>query len=397
MSSGNAIAEDTGDSLGSNTADAIEAPSDTNATGMPAASGLANQNDPNDSAASAKSRSRYLAVIAFVLCAYAAGMAATVIVPIVIAILVALMLSPAVRRLEEWHIPRMLGTTFVLGLAIALLLGVAMGLSTPARKWLERMPRALDRIEASLRDLRKPLKVATKASEQIQKLTATGGARKPVQVVRSDSEPVSRLLNAAPEAAISFIATLFLTFLLLLHGDDLLRKFVTFTPHLHAKRGLVTATRHAQRELSNYVLTITVINAGLGTATAVALWFLDVPDPWLWGGIVALLNYAPYVGPALSAIALTVVGFYQTAQPLHALALPGVFLGLHLLEGQLLTPHLVGRRLKLDPVVVFMSLLLFGWLWGVAGMLLAVPLLTCAKIIAERVPQLETLARLLSY
>ncbi len=353
--------------------------------------------DVHASVNAASSHSRYLVIIAFLLCAFAAGIAATVIVPIVIAILVALMLAPAVRGLQNWHVPRLIGTTIVLGIAIGVLLGVIMGLANPAREWLDRMPRALTRIEASLSDLRKPIKVATKASEQIQKITTTDTNRKSVQVVSSEPQPMTRVLNAAPAAVISFIATLFLTFLMLLHGDDLLRKFVGFTPHLHARRGLVTATRFAQRELSNYVLTITAINAGLGMATAVALWFLDVPDPWLWGGIVALLNYAPYVGPALSAVALTVVGFYQTAQPLQALALPGVFLGLHLLESQLLTPHLVGRRLKLDPVVVFISLLLFGWLWGVAGMLLAVPLLTCAKIIAERVPQLETWARVLSH
>lgn len=267
-------------------------------------------------------------------------MAATVIVPIVVAILVALMLSPAVRGLESWHVPRLIGTMLVLAAPISVLLGVIVGLASPAREWLDRMPRALTRIEASLSDLRKPIKVATKASEQIQKITSSDTTRKPVQVVSSEPKSITRALNAAPAAVISFIATLFLTFLLLLHGDDLLRTFVGFTPHLHARRGLVTATRSAQRELSNYVLTITAINAGLGVATAVALWFLDVPDPRLWGGIVALLNYSPYVGPALSAVALTVVGFYQTAQPLQTLALPGVFLGLHLLDSQLLTPLL---------------------------------------------------------
>jgi predicted PurR-regulated permease PerM len=340
--------------------------------------------------------SRYLAIVVVLLCAYASAEAAAVIVPIIIATLVALMLAPAVRRLEQWHVPRLLGTALVLGATIAVLTSVVVSLSTPARDWLERMPRALTRIEHSLQDLRTPLRAATKASEQIQKITSDG-SRAPLKVVESGPGPMARMLNATPAAIISFVATLFLTFLLLLHGDDLLRKFVTFAPHLRAKRDLVTATRQAQSELSHYVITITLINAALGAASAAALWFMDVPDPLLWGGVVALLNYAPYIGPALTAIALTVVGFYQTPQPLVALAAPGAFLVLHLIEGQWVTPHLVGRRLKLDPVVVFVALLIFGWLWGVAGMLLAVPLLTCAKIIAERTPRAGAWAKLLSY
>lgn len=350
-----------------------------------------------ESSAGTDPRTRYLAIIVVLLCVGASAIAAAVIVPIVIAILISLMLAPAVRRLEQWHIPRLLGTSLVLGATIAVLVGVVMSLSTPARDWLDRMPRALDRIEHSLRDLRAPLRVATRATEQIQKITRSDGGSAPTRVVESGPGPMTRMLNATPAAIISFIATLFLIFLLLLHGDDLLRKFVTLAPHLRAKRDLVTATRHAQRELSHYVTTITLINVAFGAATAAALWFMHIPDPMLWGGVVALLNYAPYVGPALSVLALTVVGFYQTAQPLTALAVPGVFLGLHLIEGQLVTPHLVGRRLKLDPVVVFVAMLLFGWLWGVAGMLLAVPLLTCAKIIAERTPRAEAWAKLLSY
>lgn len=340
---------------------------------------------------------RLLAIVVVLLGVGAAALAAAVIVPIVVAILVSLMLAPAVRRLEQWRIPRLLGTTLVLGAMLALLVAVILGLTTPAREWLDRMPRALDRIEHSLRDLRAPLRAATRASEQLEKIARAGNDETSREVIDTEPGPMARMLKATPAAIISFVATLFLTFLLLLHGDDLLRKFVTIAPHLRAKRDLVTATRAAQLELSHYVLAITLINAALGAATAVALWLLGISDPLLWGGVVALLNYAPYAGPALTASALTIAGFYQTDQVWTALAAPGVFLALHLVEGQLVTPHLVGRRLKLDPVVVFVALLLFGWLWGVAGMLLAVPLLTCAKIIAERTPRAEAWAKLLSY
>jgi predicted PurR-regulated permease PerM len=123
---------------------------------------------------------------------------------------------------------------------------------------------------------------------------------------------------------------------------------------------------------------------------------LGVDDPLLWGGVVAVLNFAPFIGPMLAVMVLVVVGFSRFETPLAALSVPGVFLGLHLIEGQLVTPLIVGRRLSLDPVMVFLALMLFGWLWGVAGLLLAMPLLTCVRIVAERIPAWSTLAKLLA-
>ena len=257
------------------------------------------------------------------------------------------------------------------------------------------MPRAFERIENVARDLRRPFQVATEATREIGKL-ARGDEANPVRVVDTSPSPLTQVLSAAPAVLAGIIVTILLTFLFLLHGDDLLRKFVTLAPHLRAKRDLVEATRQAQSELSMYVITITLINAGLGLATAGALYLLGVRDPLLWGGIAAILNYAPFIGPLVTAVVLLVVGFSEFPTPAMAFAPPAVFLGLHLLEGQLITPHLVGRRLALDPVMVFLAMLMLGWMWGVAGLLLAVPLITCAKIIAERVDNGEGLVILLS-
>ena len=117
--------------------------------------------------------------------------------------------------------------------------------------------------------------------------------------------------------------------------------------------------------------------------------------PLLWGGVIAVLNFAPFIGPMCAALMLVVVGFAAFPTPLAALAVPGAFVVLHVIEGQIVTPLIVGRRLSLDPVMVFLALLLFGWLWGVAGLLLAMPLLTCVRIVAERVPAWAPLAKLL--
>ncbi|MGA9827625.1 MAG: AI-2E family transporter [Rhodanobacteraceae bacterium] len=345
---------------------------------------------------SGRRRNRMLAIIVAFLILYVCSIAEIVLVPMVVAILFGLMLSPVIHVLERWHVPRIIGTFFVITVLISVISLAFAGLATPARSWLQHAPRALDRIEHSLKDLQRPFSVASEASKKIEKMTGADESGKSVRVVSASPGIFGSVLNAAPALIASFVETLFLTFLFVLHGDTLLRKFVTLAPHLRAKRDIVIATRQAQRDLSSYVITITIINAVLGLATALALWWLGVKDPLLWGTVAALFNYAPYVGPLFTAAILTVVGFGQFADPLAALAVPGVSLGLHVLEGELITPHLVGRRLKLDPVMVFIALILLAWLWGVAGLLLAVPLMTCAKLIAERTPQGAAFARLLS-
>jgi predicted PurR-regulated permease PerM len=361
----------------------------------PAASEPEAQIAPEPATPAPQLRNRLQIAIVIILTLYTCAVAEAVIVPLLIAILFGLMLAPPVRMLERSHVPRVIGSLLSVLLTIAIVGVAIMALAGPAREWMQRMPRAIERVESVARDLRRPFQVATEATRELGKITR-GDDTSPVRVVDTTPSPFAQMISAAPAAIAGIIITILLTFLFLLHGDDLLRKFVTLAPHLRAKRDLVEATRHAQSELSVYVITITLMNAALGLATAGALWLLNVHDPLLWGGIAAILNYAPFIGPLVTAIALTVVGFAEFPTPVLALAPPAAFLVLHVLEGQLLTPHLVGRRLALDPVMVFLAMLVLGWLWGVAGLLLAVPLLTCAKIIAERIENGEVLVTLLS-
>ncbi|HEY6543893.1 MAG TPA: AI-2E family transporter [Dokdonella sp.] len=338
---------------------------------------------------------RLLGVIVAFLVVYTCVLADVVLVPILVAILIGLVFAPAVRLLERWRIPRVIGSLLAIAFVVTLLGTVFGALAQPAREWAARAPRAMTHLESSLRELRRPLQAATKATEELGKLaTIDGEGRK--QVVDTTPSLAAQAMAAAPALIAEIVVTIFLAFLFLLHGDGLLRKFVTLAPHLRAKRDLVAATRQAQHELSLYMITITLINAGLGIATAIVLYLLGVPDPLLWGGIAALLNYAPFIGPLVTAVLLAFAGFVEFSSPWDALAGPAAFLVLHTIEGQVVTPHLVGRRLALDPVMVLLALVVLGWAWGATGLLIAVPLLSCAKIIAERMPEAQPLAILLS-
>ena len=342
-------------------------------------------------------RNRLLAMILGLFLLTLSALAARVVVPVLVAILFAVMLAPAVRWLIQWHLPRALASLLVLSLAIATGGLLLNALAKPAMDWIAHAPKAIEQFAHQLHQLWRPIADASKkASEQIANLTQTAPSPTPVRVVdTSTPDAMFQLLSAAPAVIMEILVTLLLTFVFLQHGDAVLRKLVELAPDWHAKRGVVVATRDAQRDLSVYVFTISVINAVLGIATATALWALGIPDALLWGGVAAAFNFAPYIGPMLTVAALTVVGITSQHSLLLGFAPPAAFLLLHLIESFVVTPFLAGRRLALDPIMIFLSLMLFGWMWGIAGLLIAVPLLTCLKIIASRVPSWAALAKLL--
>jgi predicted PurR-regulated permease PerM len=339
-------------------------------------------------------RNRLLAGILALLVLHACAVAAVLVVPFLLAVLLSLMLSPAVRLLCDWKLPRMLAVPLVMVTTLTLIGFLLASLIGPARSWLDQVPTSIGRIEQAVSALRSPLREATRASEQIDKLTDIDDAGQVQRVVAAGPSKLAQMMSATPGAMGSLVATLVLIFIFLIKGDGLLRKLVELAPALHLKKDIVIATRSAQSELSTYIVTITCINAALGLALAGALWWLGVASPLLWGGVAAILNFVPFVGPMLTVVVLTVVGFGQFAALLPALAVPLAFAVVKSIE-ELLTPQIVGRRLALDPVMVFLALMLFGWLWGPTGLLLAMPLLTCVRIVAERIPNWSPLAKLL--
>jgi len=353
--------------------------------------------DPTEMAVAEEhpSRNHLLTGILLLLVIGACTVASMAVVPLLLAILLSLMLAPAVRLLCNWRVPRVLATMLVLMCTLLVVGTLLLSLASNARTWLTRVPIAISRMELVLDKVRRPLLAATHASEQFTKYTNVDGDSKTQQLVEAGPSRMTRLLSATPPVLASMTVTLVLVFIFLLHGDALLRKFVELAPALHIKKDIVIATRSAQHELSTYIITITGINCVVGLLTASALWGLGVDDPLLWGGVVAVLNFMPFVGPMLSTAVLILVGFACFEAPLAALSVPGVFLALRLFEGQIATPMVVGRRLALDPVMVFLALILFGWMWGVVGLLLALPLMACLRIVAERIPAWNTLAKML--
>ncbi|MES1210967.1 MAG: AI-2E family transporter, partial [Acidobacteriota bacterium] len=315
--------------------------------------------------------------------------------PIVLALLLNFLLSPVVRALKRLRIPEGLGAGLVVfGLLGGLGLGVYQ-LAGPAYDWAQKAPRSLRRVEAKLRDFKKPVQTMSKATEQMEKMTQVGGA-KPSATVEVRTESLGeRLFSQATDLAASGMIMFILLFFLLASGDLFLRKLIRVLPSLDDKKKAVEIARQIETDISAYLVTITAINVGLGLAVWGITALLNVPNPLLWGVLAMVTNYIPYVGGLIMMAVLAMVGFLTFPSLTQALMVPLSFFGLNLLESYLVTPLVLGRRLTLNPVVVFLALTFWGWLWGITGALLAVPIMVVVKIFCDHSEPLRPLGEFL--
>ena len=320
------------------------------------------------------------------------------ILPVLLAMFFALVGNPIIRVLQRLHVPRFVGALAVLagGIAIAVLL--AQQLVQPAGEWIREAPRELRTLAPKLQKLTKPVQEANKAAENIARAAGGENTARPVQVVKTEVNDPYKALTATPMLVASVLAVVLLTFFFMVYGQDLQRNAIALLPDRQKKKLTVEILHAIEIEVSRYVLTISVINAVVGLVFAACLFFflgLPLDEALLWGTMAALLNFAPYVGPLIGMVVMVLMGFASYDEPLRALLPAAIYLGLHTLEGQIVTPIVLGKRMAISPLVLILALMVFGWLWGIIGLLLAVPLLVCVKIVLTRLEGMDGWARLL--
>ena len=325
---------------------------------------------------------------------YTLWAAASLVVPILLALLFYLVLSPLVARLHRLGLTRPVATGLLVGLLFGTLGGLGWLLIDPAGAWLARAPESMAAVQRKLSVIIEPLQQVERASAQVGAM-ATEGETQVQRVTLEDNALKLTLFEGTSQFLASIVIIVVLTTFLLVTGGRIGRNLAGLLPNRSAARRALTISAVLKRELSLYLFTITCINVCLAFVSTLVLWLLGLPNPALFGAMMGLLNFIPYLGPAATMTIVFLVGAITFPQIGQAFLPPLALFGLNVIEGTFLTPTLIAMRLSLNTVMVVLSLILWGWLWGVPGMLIAVPLLAVAKIVCDHVPGLEALGRVI--
>jgi predicted PurR-regulated permease PerM len=318
------------------------------------------------------------------------------LMPVVMALLLSLVFSPVRRTLERLGLPSGLSAFLIVGtLMVGLVAGIG-ALSAPVSGWIERAPLIGLQLEMKLMDLRGATESVRDIAEQVDKLTE--GEEDPAvqRVVVEDSGNVALMAMTVPAVLAQLAFTLVLLFFLLGSGEMFYEKIVNVMPTFRDKRTAMRIARDIEAKLSHYLFTITVINAGLGLVVGLTMWGLGMPNPLLFGVTAFFLNFVPFLGAVIGVAIATVVAILTFPTLGQGLFVGAIYFLLTAVEGQMITPWFVGRRLQLNTVVVFLSVTLFAWLWSIVGMLVATPLLVMIRTFCEHIPYLQPLGSFLS-
>jgi predicted PurR-regulated permease PerM len=321
-----------------------------------------------------------------------------ILLPVVLAVLLSQLLAPAVRILAKWHVPQMLGS----GIILLLLCGsIVMGVTSlvgPAQNWINKAPEGFHELQVKLAPVfLKPMRKMADATGEMEKLTAPAGAQtETILEVHQHTIIPAFLYDQTPDIIASSFTLLILLYFLLGYKGVFLNKLVKVIPRFHDKKLAVTIAGDIENKISSYLVTITLINIGLGCAIAASMYFLGMPNPMLWGVAAAILNFVPYLGAFTGILGMTIAAVLSFNSLGYAMLFPGVYLLLAIIEGNFITPMIVGRSLTMNPVAILISLMFWGWLWGIIGVILAVPLLATIKILCDHIEPLAPLGEFIS-
>lgn len=305
-----------------------------------------------------------------------------ILMPVIAALVVGLTLAPVINRAERVGVPTWAGA---LGIVIVLIIAAAVMatlIAAPMAEWIDRAPEigALVKRKISL------LAVPLGALQDLQDIFMPSNAG--VVAVPDTRLSVVTPVLAFVTPAVAELVVFFVALLFILAGHTELHHLpLALLSTRAAKLRVIRIIRDTQSNLTSYLAMVTVINAGLGLIVAAGAWALGMPNPVLFGVLAAVLNYIPYIGPAGVVAILFGVGLVSFPSLGYALVPPACFVVLATLEGQVITPAILGRRLPLRPLAIFLSLAFWAWLWGPIGAFLAVPLAIIARVIVKHIFQ----------
>nr|WP_136250486.1 AI-2E family transporter [Ningiella ruwaisensis] len=325
---------------------------------------------------------------------YTLYFAQSLLLPLVFAILISLLLSPLVKRLKRIHIPRSISAIVLLATLVTPFTLMSIELTEPIQRWIKLVPKVSMQIKQELLEIETLFAHQNEAEIQAKEesfFSGWFGEEEQTEVDEEDGVVEKQIKQGGLNALVSMLAgtpiffaqlftSLILILFLLIFGPPLFSVFVNEFPAVENKRKARALVKEIQQALSSYIVTVSLINLGLGIVTAIALAFFGVDDALLWGVLVAFLNFVPYLGPAFGLFILLIVGGVQFGMSPYAFLPSAIFLVINIMESQFITPAILGQNMQVNPLIIILWLLLAGWLWGVVGVLVAVPLLVCIKL-----------------
>jgi len=324
----------------------------------------------------------------FVLAVLAAAyVASEIVLPLFFAIVLKLLLQPALRALVRLHVPRILAALLLILALFGTIVGLGTAISGPARTWAAKLPEGIPRLEERLSFMRVPINALQLFLQQVEDIGGTGPSQNAV-VSERGAALLTTLFTGTRNFTSGFFTTVLFLFFLLVSGDIFLHRLVEILPRFRSKRQVVEISQQIESDVSAYLVTITIMNAAVGIATAFTMWLTGVGDPILWGTVAFLLNYVPILGTALGVLIFLLAGFLTHDTLGQSLLPAGLYFGFHLIEGETVTPMLLARRFTLNPVLVIISLVFWFWMWGIPGVILSMPMLAITKIICDRLQPL---------
>ncbi len=327
---------------------------------------------------------------------YALYFARDFFMPVTLAFMLALMLTPIVRLLRRHGVPEFVSATMLVFLSVAVIGAVGYFMSGPVVALINDAPAIGRQLSERLTELRHPFDQLMRLSSQVDQVADT--AREPgvQKVVLAQpgivSQAAGNLLSAGTTIAVTFVLSLFL----LASGSLFYEKIVQSFTRMSEKKRALRVVYDVEREISRYLLTVTLINAGLGLAVGLGMWAIGMPTPLVWGVAAMLLNFLPYIGAATTILLVAAISIITFDSLSYALVAPAFVVLCNVVEGQIVTPLVVGRRLEINAVAIFIAVAFWSWLWGFVGALIAVPILVVVKVFCDHFDSLRHIGNFLS-
>lgn len=369
---------------------------DARATPVDAVASAPNLERTRSAIANPRSRSYALTVLAVLAVLYTLFFSRDFLLPITFAVLLDFLFSPIVRALTRRRLPVPLGAAIVV---LTLVGSVGVGvyqLSDPVQRWASTAPTTLSAVQDKVRRLLRPMQQVTRTAEQVERATnvVPAGSRTPEVVVKGPSV-VSRVFGTTQKLLAGVLEVTILLYFLLASGDLFVQKLVKVIPREGDKHVVVRIAREIEASISTYLLTAALVNLVEGLVVAGVMYLLGMPSPLLWGTLAAVLEFVPYLGATVMTLVLALAALTTFDSVGHAFIVPGAFLLINVIQANLVSPTLLGHRLTLNPVAIFVGLAFWWWLWGIAGAFIAVPLLAAVKTVCDHVPALAALGEFL--